>query len=91
MFPGGCLPLPRGCIHVYGHNIQTISSLKLLCQIANQSQTLCGASLGRENENLYKWSILQDGHHGYKKQKLKKIFFSRTRRPMILKLGIKFV
>ena len=25
--PRGCLPLPRGYIHVYGHNIQTYSSL----------------------------------------------------------------
>ena len=29
--PGGCLPLPRGYIHVYDHNIQT-SSLKPLGQ-----------------------------------------------------------
>ena len=29
--PGGCLPLPRGYIHVYDHNVQ-ISSLKLLGQ-----------------------------------------------------------
>ena len=34
----------------------------------NQSQTSCGASLGRGNESLYKWSRShdQDGHHGYK-------------------------
>ena len=30
--PGGCLPLPRGYIHVYDHNIQTSSPLKLLGQ-----------------------------------------------------------
>ena len=30
--PVGCLPLPRGCIHVYDHNIQTSSSLKPLGQ-----------------------------------------------------------
>ena len=29
--PGGCLPLPRGYIHVYDHNIET-SSLKRLGQ-----------------------------------------------------------
>ena len=28
--PGGCLPRPRGCIHVYDQNIQ--QSLKLLGQ-----------------------------------------------------------
>ena len=35
---------------------------------ANQSQTLYGASLGRGNEMLYKWSRShdQDGCHGYK-------------------------
>ena len=30
--PGVCLPLPRGYIHVYDHNIQT-SSLKPLGQL----------------------------------------------------------
>ena len=29
---GGCLPLFQGYIHVYDHNIQTSSSLKLLAQ-----------------------------------------------------------
>ena len=58
--PGGCLPLPRGYIHVYDHNIQTSTS--------NKSQTLSGALLGRGNENLYKRSRShdQDGYHGYK-------------------------
>ena len=32
MSSGGCLPLSRGYIHVYNHNIQT-SSLKLLGQL----------------------------------------------------------
>ena len=37
-----------------------------------------------------KWSRSrdQDGHYGYKTQKPLKIFFSKTRRPMILKLGM---
>ena len=26
LIPGGCLPLPRGYIHVYDHNIQTSTS-----------------------------------------------------------------
>ena len=30
--PGGCLPLPRGYIHVYDHDIQASSSLKPLGQ-----------------------------------------------------------
>ena len=39
-----------------------------LIRLANQSQTSCGASLGRGNESLYKWSRShdQDGRHGYK-------------------------
>ena len=32
MSSGGCLPLPRGYIHVYDRNIQTSSSLKWLGQ-----------------------------------------------------------
>ena len=31
--PVGCLPLPWGYIHVYDHNIQTYTSLKLLGQL----------------------------------------------------------
>ena len=31
--PGGCLPLLWGYIHVYDHNIQTSTSLKLLSQL----------------------------------------------------------
>ena len=31
--PGGCLPLSRGYIHVYDHNIQTSTSLKPLGQL----------------------------------------------------------
>ena len=36
--------------------------------LANQSQTSCGASLGRGKESLYKWSRShdQDGRNGYK-------------------------
>ena len=34
LFPGGCLPLPRGYIHVYDNNIQT-SSLKLLSYLSS--------------------------------------------------------
>ena len=62
--PGGCLSLPRGYIDVYDHNIQTSSSLKPLSQL---KPNLCGALLGRGNENLYKRSSHdQDGRHGYK-------------------------
>ena len=32
MSSGGCLPLPRGYIHAYDHNIQTSSSQKPLSQ-----------------------------------------------------------
>ena len=53
MSTGGCLHLPRGYIHVYDNNIKYVLSSRL----ANQSQTVCGASLRRGNENfmlLYK-------------------------------------
>ena len=50
----------------------TIFKHLLLCnRLANQSQILCGASLGRGNKSLYKWSRShdQDGRHA---QNLKK-------------------
>ena len=58
-------PCP-GAIYMY-----TTKILKHLVSgngFANRSKTLCGASLGRGNENLYKWSMShdQDGCHGYK-------------------------
>ena len=64
--------------------------LLLRNRFANQSQILCGASLGRGNESLYKWSRShdQDGRHAHIWLKPLKIFFSRTRSPMILKLGM---
>ena len=41
--------------------------LLLWNRFANQSQILCGASLGRGNESLYKWSwsLDQDGRHAH--------------------------
>ena len=45
MFSGGCLPLSRGNIHEYDHNIQTSSSLEPLCQ---------------SNSN-FMWSIVRNG------------------------------
>ena len=86
--PEGCLPLPRGCVHVYGRGIEA-SSLKLLK--TNQSQAWCGAFLGRVNESLYEWSRSRDqgGRRGYRWRRPLKVFFSRTGRPMILKHGMK--
>ena len=57
------LPLSRGYIHVYDHNIQTSSPLKPVGQ-----SKLNFISLGRGNESVYKWSRShdQDGRHGYK-------------------------
>ena len=51
-----------GCIHGYYDNIHI--SLKRL----GQSNPKFGASLGRGNVSLYKWSWshAQDGCHGYK-------------------------
>ena len=41
----GCLPLPRGYIQIYDHNIQTSSSLK---------------QLGQSKPNI-KWNIVMKG------------------------------
>ena len=87
---GVVCPCP-GAIYMY-MTIIFKHHLQYLKPLGQSNQTLCSASLERGNESLYKWSSShdQDGRHGYKKQKpLMKIFFSRTRRPMILKLGMK--
>ena len=47
--PGGCLPLPRGYIHVYDHIIQT-SSLKRLGQ---SEPNFMWSILRKGNENLF--------------------------------------
>ena len=62
---GVVCPCP-GAIYMYMTII--FKDLLLLNCLANQSQTSCGASLGRGNESLYKWSRShdQDGRHGYK-------------------------
>ena len=63
---GGVCPCP-GAIYMYMY--MTIKFKHLLCNcLASQSQTLCGASLEKGNENKYKWfrSCDQDGRHGYK-------------------------
>ena len=62
--PGGCLPLPGGCIHIYDHNIQ-IYCLKPL----GHSKPNFMWSIVREGvESLYKWSRSddQDGRDGCK-------------------------
>ena len=84
---GVVCPCPRA---IYMYMTIILKHHLLWNHLANQSQTLCGAFLGRGNESLYKWSRShdQDGRHGYKKQKRLKTFFFRTRRPMILKLGM---
>ena len=50
----------RSSVHIFKH-------LLLRNRLANQSQILCGASLGRGNESLYKWSRShdQDGRHAH--------------------------
>ena len=79
----------RGNIHLYYHNIQISFSLIPL----SQSKLNFVWSILRKGEgrSLYEWSRShdQDRRHDYKKQKPLKIFFSRTKRPVILKLGMK--
>ena len=50
----------RPSVHIFKH-------LLIRNCLANQSQILCGASLGRGNESLYKWSRShdQDGRHAH--------------------------
>ena len=64
--PQGSVCSHPGAIYMYITVI--FKDLLLLNCLANQSQTLCGGSLRRGNENLYEWSWShdQDGCHGYK-------------------------
>ena len=50
----------RPSVHIFKH-------LLLRKRLANRSQILCGASLERGNESLYKWSMShdQDGRHAH--------------------------
>ena len=88
MAPGGCLPLPRGYIQVYFHNIETSSPLKPL----GQSKPNFMWNILRKREKVY---INGPGHMtkmvamAINSKKTLKIFFSRTKRPMILKLDMK--
>ena len=79
------MPLPQGYIHIYFHNNETSSPLK---------------PLGQSKPNFI-WSILGKGERKFiymtkmaamainRKKKPLKSFYSRTRRPIILKLGVK--
>ena len=88
IWPQGVVCPCPGAIYLYMTTI--FKHLLHWNRLANQSQILCGASLGRGNESVYKWSRShdQDGRHAHIWWKLLKIFFSRTRSPMILKLGL---
>ena len=71
---------PSSVIVVVVHTFQTSSQNRL----ANQSQTSCGAPLGRGDESLYKCP-----GHMTKMAAMAINSFSRTSRSMILKLGMK--
>ena len=62
---GVVCPCPRA---IYMYMTMIFKHHLLRNRLANQSQTLCRASLGRGDEILYKWSRSheQDGRHGYK-------------------------
>ena len=55
------------CSGVRPSSVHNFKHLLLRNRLANQSQILCGASLGRGNESLYKWSRShdQDGCHAH--------------------------
>ena len=88
IWPQGVVCPCPGAIYLYMTTI--FKHLLHWNRLANQSQILCGASLGRGNESLYKRSRShdQDGRHAHIWYKPLKIFFSRTRSPIILKLGM---
>ena len=67
----GCLPLPRGYIHVYDHNIRLETAWPVKAK-------LCGASLGKGNESQYKWfrSRDQDGAMAINSKNLYKSYCS---------------
>ena len=65
IWPQGVVCPCPGAIYLYMTTI--FKHLLHWNRLANQSQILCGASLGRGNESLYKWSRShdQDGHHAH--------------------------
>ena len=91
IFPGGCLPLPLDYIHIYDHYFKHL--LWKHCAKCNESQILFGATFGRREKSLFKFSRThgQDGCHAHIWWKLLKKFCSRTKSPMILKLGMQHV
>ena len=70
--------------------ISLTSGLDNGCAYRNQSKISYRASMGCGNEFLLKWSWShdQDGRHAHIWYNSKKIFFSGTKRPMILNLGM---
>ena len=90
LVPGDCLPMPRGYIPVTYFNIQT-PFLKPPGQSKPNFTWNILRTWKRKFINIKKWSRShdQDGRHGYEYLKPLKILVSRTRRPMILKLGMK--
>ena len=65
IWPQGVVCPCPGAIYLYMTTI--FKHLLHWNRLANQSQILCGASLGRGNESLYKWSRShdQDGRHAH--------------------------
>ena len=70
-------------------SVHKLKDLLLRNRLADQSQILCGASLGRGNEILFATSGShdQDGRHAHIWSTPFKIF-SRTGRPIFTKLGM---
>ena len=54
-------------MHLYGENVQNFKQLLLWSFWANFAQISYGASLGRGNKILLKWSrfVDQDGRHAH--------------------------
>ena len=79
-----------GPLSVVCHPSTLFKHLLLGNRLADQSQILCGASLGRGKESLYKWSRShdQDGHFAHIRVKPLKIIYSGTGGPISTKLGM---
>ena len=80
-------------IHWPWSKVTQIHLFKLLFLRNHQvdlSQISCGTSMGWKNESLFKWSRSHDqyGRHAHIWKNLKKIFFSGTKQPMTLKVGM---
>ena len=90
VYPWSGVRRPASVVRRPSSSVLIFKLLLLWNRLTNQSQISRGASLGRGNESLNKWSRShdQDGGHAQKCSKPLKVFFSGTGGPISTKLGI---